>query len=129
MRIVLVVLLVLVAPVAGSDVNARSRPTADATYRSSEKFEIAPGFEAKLWAQTPLLHNPTNIDIDARGRIWVAEAVNYRFTTKKDGRGFGLHGAALAAKEMGGTLTAHSDGPGQGATFTLNLPLKTAEVT
>ena len=53
----------------------------------------------------------------------------YGFSTKKDGHGFGLHGSALAAKEMGGSLRSHSDGPGQGATFALDLPLKTAEVT
>ncbi len=47
---------------------------------------------------------------------------NYGFTTKKDGHGFGLHSSCLAAKEMGGTLTAHSDGPGMGATFVLDLP-------
>jgi len=47
------------------------------------------------------------------------------FTTKEHGHGFGLHGSALAAKEMGGSLTAHSDGPGLGATFTLELPFKT----
>jgi signal transduction histidine kinase len=45
------------------------------------------------------------------------------FTTRKDGHGFGLHSSAIAAKEMGGTLIAHSDGPGAGATFTLDLPL------
>jgi C4-dicarboxylate-specific signal transduction histidine kinase len=45
------------------------------------------------------------------------------FTTKKDGHGFGLHSGANAAKEMGGQLTAHSDGPGCGATFTLELPV------
>jgi signal transduction histidine kinase len=49
------------------------------------------------------------------------------FTTRKNGHGFGLHSCALAAKEMGGTLTAHSDGPGKGATFILELPAKTAE--
>lgn len=48
------------------------------------------------------------------------------FTTRKDGHGFGLHGAVLAATEMGGTLTAHSDGPGRGATFTLQLPADVA---
>ena len=45
------------------------------------------------------------------------------FTTKKDGHGFGLHMGALAAKEMGGSLRAHSDGPGQGARFVLELPI------
>ena len=44
------------------------------------------------------------------------------FTTRKGGHGFGLHSAALAANELGGTLTAHSDGPGHGATFALELP-------
>ncbi|HEX2101233.1 MAG TPA: PVC-type heme-binding CxxCH protein, partial [Candidatus Synoicihabitans sp.] len=36
------------------------------------------GFEVTLWAQSPQLNNPTNMDIDAAGRIWVAEGVNYR---------------------------------------------------
>jgi signal transduction histidine kinase len=46
------------------------------------------------------------------------------FTTKKDGHGFGLHSSALAAKELGGTLTAYSEGPGCGATFRLEIPLE-----
>jgi signal transduction histidine kinase len=45
------------------------------------------------------------------------------FTTKKDGHGFGLHSGALAAKQMNGSLSVHSDGPHQGATFTLELPI------
>jgi PAS domain S-box-containing protein len=48
---------------------------------------------------------------------------SYGFTTRKNGHGFGLHSGALAAKEMGGSLSVHSDGPGQGAAFTLSLPL------
>jgi PAS domain S-box-containing protein len=49
---------------------------------------------------------------------------NHGFTTKKDGHGFGLHSSALAAKEMGGSLHVKSAGPGQGATFNLELPLR-----
>ncbi|UUZ65632.1 GHKL domain-containing protein [Polaromonas sp. P1-6] len=49
------------------------------------------------------------------------------FTTRTAGHGFGLHSCALAAKQMGGTLTAHSDGPGLGATFTLQLPISTTQ--
>jgi PAS domain S-box-containing protein len=45
------------------------------------------------------------------------------FTTKKDGHGFGLHSGALAAKEMGGSLVAQSDGVGKGAAFILELPI------
>lgn len=52
---------------------------------------------------------------------------NHGFTTRKDGHGFGLHSGALAAKEMGGALTVHSDGPGRGATFTLELPCEAGQ--
>jgi PAS domain S-box-containing protein len=52
---------------------------------------------------------------------------NHGFTTRRSGHGFGLHGAALAASELGGSLTADSAGPGQGATFILTLPLRSAE--
>ena len=45
------------------------------------------------------------------------------FTTRKNGHGYGLHSGALAARDLGGTLLAQSDGPGQGATFILELPL------
>jgi PAS domain S-box-containing protein len=48
---------------------------------------------------------------------------NHGFTTRKNGHGFGLHSGAIAARELGGALHAHSDGPRQGATFTLELPL------
>jgi signal transduction histidine kinase len=46
------------------------------------------------------------------------------FTTRKEGHGFGLHNGALAAREMGGSLNVHSEGPGKGATFVLELPLQ-----
>ncbi|MBK7875520.1 MAG: HAMP domain-containing protein [Planctomycetes bacterium] len=46
------------------------------------------------------------------------------FTTKKNGHGFGLHASANAATEMSGKLTAHSDGPGRGARFTLEFPIR-----
>jgi len=53
---------------------------------------------------------------------------NHGFTTRKDGHGFGLHSGALAAREMGGSLSVVSPGPGQGATFTLELPCSTREI-
>jgi signal transduction histidine kinase len=48
---------------------------------------------------------------------------SHGFTTRKGGHGFGLHSGANAAKEMGGQLSVFSAGPGQGAVFTLDLPL------
>jgi signal transduction histidine kinase len=52
---------------------------------------------------------------------------SHGFTTRKHGHGFGLHSSALAAKEMGGSLTVRSEGVGQGATFVLELPLSPPE--
>lgn len=47
---------------------------------------------------------------------------SHGFTTRRNGHGFGLHSSALAARDIGGSLEAHSEGPGTGATFTLTLP-------
>ncbi len=41
-------------------------------------FEIADGLEATLFAYEPMIVNPTNMDIDAKGRIWICEGYNYR---------------------------------------------------
>jgi signal transduction histidine kinase len=49
------------------------------------------------------------------------------FTTRKDGHGFGLHSGANFAKELGGSLSVHSDGLGKGAVFTLVIPARTKE--
>jgi signal transduction histidine kinase len=54
---------------------------------------------------------------------------SHGFTTRKDGHGFGLHSGALAAKEMGGSLTVRSDGLGQGAAFELQLPVELESIT
>jgi PAS domain S-box-containing protein len=57
----------------------------------------------------------------------MARIFAHGFTTRRNGHGFGLHSCILAAQAMGGTLTAHSDGAGKGATFTLELPVKPNE--
>ena len=41
-------------------------------------LKVSPDLEATLWASEPNVVNPTNMDIDERGRIWITEAVNYR---------------------------------------------------
>jgi two-component system sensor histidine kinase ChiS len=66
-----------------------------------------------------VIDNGLGIPADLLTRIFT-----FGFTTRKDGHGFGLHSAANAAKEMGGALTVASDGPGLGATFALELPLR-----
>jgi len=42
------------------------------------ELNVAAGLEAVDWARSPQLYNPTAMDVDARGRVWVTEAVNYR---------------------------------------------------
>ena len=44
------------------------------------------------------------------------------FTTRKEGSGLGLHYCVNVIREMGGDITAHSEGPGTGATFTITIP-------
>jgi signal transduction histidine kinase len=53
---------------------------------------------------------------------------NHGFTTRASGHGFGLHSGALAAKQMGGSLTVQSDGTGKGATFLLQLPVQSTPI-
>jgi signal transduction histidine kinase len=69
--------------------------------------------------QAVIIDNGVGIPRENLTRIF-----SHGFTTRKDGHGFGLHSGALAAKEMGGSLSVQSDGPGCGATVTLELPIK-----
>jgi two-component system, LuxR family, sensor kinase FixL len=48
---------------------------------------------------------------------------NHGFSTKTEGHGFGLHDSANAMTELGGRLSAHSEGPGKGARFRFELPI------
>ena len=41
-------------------------------------LNVATGLEVHSFATEPMLKNPTNIDVDERGRVWVTEAYNYR---------------------------------------------------
>jgi signal transduction histidine kinase len=63
----------------------------------------------------------TGVGIDA---ATLAKLFAFGFTTKADGHGFGLHTCAILAKELGGELTAYSEGLGRGARFSLILPLR-----
>jgi signal transduction histidine kinase len=77
-----------------------------------------PGAFAVSRIQISVIDNGAGISAEHSARIF-----EHGFTTRKDGHGFGLHSSALAAREMGGSLTAFSAGEFQGATFTLDLPL------
>jgi two-component system, NtrC family, sensor kinase len=53
----------------------------------------------------------------------------FGYSTSPHGQGCGLHSAANMAKDMGGTLTAVSDGLDQGAVFVLDLPVVCQQVS
>jgi PAS domain S-box-containing protein len=55
---------------------------------------------------------------DVLARLW-----RFGYTTKRNGHGFGLHNSANAAREIGASLEAHSEGAGKGSRFTIKLPL------
>ena len=66
------------APVAPGQAPAAPAASLEPVRIPLNLFQVPEGFEITLWASTPMLHNPTNIDIDKDGRIWVAEGVRYR---------------------------------------------------
>ena len=51
-------------------------------------------------------------------RLW-----EFGFTTKAHGNGFGLHSAAVAAQQLGGAVSAQSEGIGLGARFSVTIPI------
>jgi putative membrane-bound dehydrogenase-like protein len=64
------------------------RAVAADTSVPKDLFKLSdPDLEITLWASTPQLKNPTNLDFDKDGRVWVAEGVNYRshYDRQKEG--------------------------------------------
>src|SRR5262245_38318004 len=51
--------------------------------KAEATFTVSDGLEFKLWASEPLFVNPTCMDIDHKGRVWVCESVNYRHTLQR----------------------------------------------
>ncbi|HYC71073.1 MAG TPA: PVC-type heme-binding CxxCH protein [Opitutaceae bacterium] len=85
----------LVAALAFAAANAQTPPPASPAAPAPAGPELVPldhfalpdGLELTVWAKAPQLRNPTNMDIDARGRIWVTEGVNYRRHLNRDQAG------------------------------------------
>jgi predicted ATPase/signal transduction histidine kinase len=74
------------------------------------------GADAQASPFVRIADNGHGIEADDLERIFA-----HGFSTKRHGRGFGLHSCANSMTEMGGRLTAASDGPGRGAVFTLSF--------
>jgi putative membrane-bound dehydrogenase-like protein len=56
-----------------------------AALESMKSFKVGEGLEVSLFASEPSVRNPTDMDIDERGRVWITEGVNYRSTFQKWG--------------------------------------------
>jgi ligand-binding sensor domain-containing protein/signal transduction histidine kinase len=82
-----------------------------------KRVVVRVGERGKQWVRIEVEDNGVGIGAENLTKIF-----SHGFTTRKDGHGFGLHSAALAAREMGGTIQARSQGPGKGATFIVELP-------
>lgn len=85
---------------------------------NAKQLKVQVALKGEETVQIKVIDNGAGIAPENLTRIF-----QHGFTTKKDGHGFGLHSGALAAREMGGKLTASSAGIGCGAVFTLELPL------
>jgi signal transduction histidine kinase len=91
----------------------------DSANRRDKRLTVAIANTPNNAVQISVADNGIGIPAENLTRIF-----SHGFTTKRDGHGFGLHSGAIAAREMGGSLVARSDGAGHGATFVLELPLR-----
>lgn len=76
--------ILLLAACTGQPERAQDLPPLTAEQLRDPAFavrglKVRTGLEAALYASEPLLTNPTNMDIDEKGRIWITEAYNYRY--------------------------------------------------
>ncbi|MCH8045141.1 MAG: GHKL domain-containing protein [Planctomycetes bacterium] len=94
-----------------------------ASDRSDRQLIVRARRQGDDWVRIDVIDNGIGIAPDNLTRIF-----SHGFTTKKRGHGFGLHSSANAAREMGGALSVHSDGPGCGARFSIELPVVPMEV-
>ena len=75
-------------------------------------------FSGPDWVRFEVSDNGVGIRPENLNRIFT-----HGLKTRRTGHGFALHSGALAARELGATLTARSDGPGTGASFAPESPL------
>jgi signal transduction histidine kinase len=96
-----------------------ARQAMEESGRSEQVLRLTLAEDSEGLLRIEVSDNGTGIDPEHIESIF-----HHGFTTKAEGHGFGLHSAANAATEMGGSLRAASDGPGSGATFVLEIPRK-----
>jgi signal transduction histidine kinase len=90
----------------------------DESKRMDKLMTLKVGKDGNGWVKIQVMDNGVGIPRENLTRIF-----GHGFTTRRNGHGFGLHSGALAIKQLGGSISAQSDGPCKGAVFTLLLPL------
>lgn len=90
-------------------------------YDDSIQLYLPEDLEATLWAESPQFFNPTNMDVDARGRIWVTEALNYRLF-RNDPEKFKNH-------EEGDRVVILEDKDGDGVAETSKVFVQDSDLT
>jgi signal transduction histidine kinase len=91
------------------------------TRRPDKRITISTSLGERGQVRIRVADNGVGIAPEHLGKLFT-----HGFTTRPGGHGFGLHNSYLAARSMHGMLHAHSDGPGRGATFDLELPAQTS---
>lgn len=105
-------LLSLVSLVACGDKGRVTAPSPDAYLTLSLEERLLPenatasfvthdGLDVALFASEPMVVNPTNIDVDERGRVWVCESYNYAVPEEQQ-------------QEAGGRISILEDTDGDG---------------
>ena len=54
---------------------------------SARRIVTRPGFQAQLWAAEPQIYKPICMAFDERGRLWIAETLDYPNQQQPDGEG------------------------------------------
>lgn len=89
-------------------------------------LRASPRAREQLWLSSACVNARVRLTVRDDGAGIEAQHLpllfNFGFTTRQGGHGFGLHLSAHWALELGGSLTCSSEGPGHGASFTLELP-------
>ena len=69
-----------VAGIASAADAPRSGP--EAAREQLKAMTPADGLDVTLFASEPMVVNPADMDVDAKGRVWVTEGANYRISKR-----------------------------------------------
>ncbi len=104
--------------------NAKEATAENDEYYKEKEIKIEIGLYKNKSVYVSIYDNGCGID-----KKYLSDIFNHGFTTKETGHGFGLHTSANSMTEMGGDLTANSDGNQKGSCFTVSIPIADSSLT